>query len=200
MVAVSFKVKSFFFDRLKVIAAVEKDRLKFLRNAGGFARKTARTSMKRKGKARARPKNLTGKAFTRWQQEIENQPASPPGTPPFAHSDDAVRTLKNILFAYDISSGGVVVGPVGLRHKKLRAMGGTIPPSLHEYGGTTRVLEKRVGRRWAPLGGRARPGQPVRKRNATYPARPYMKPAVEKTKARFKNLWFTSAGALGATG
>lgn len=205
MVSVSLKLKDLFFDRLNVILAIEKARLKFLRNAGGFARKTARTSMKRKGKARKPPKNKNGKAYAKWQEEILKQPVSPPGSPPFCHTDDAFVTLKNILFAYDMSSGGVVVGPVGLRHKYLQSQGGRIPPALHEYGGSSVIPEKQVtfgngGTKWIRRGRYARPDQLTRNRKVTYPARPFMKPAIEKTKSKFKNLWFTNPGALGAAG
>jgi hypothetical protein len=197
---VSVRIKDFFFDRLRVIARVEKDRLRFLRNAGGFARKTARTSMKRKGKARPMPKGK--KARERWALEIRKQPASPPGSPPFCHTDDAVVTLKNILFAYDMGSGGLVVGPVGLRHKYSQSQGGIIPPALHEHGGETKIPEKEVlfsngGRKWVARGKGVRPNQRTRNRTAKYPARPFMAPAMAKTQSKFKNLWFSNGRAAG---
>lgn len=198
MLTVNAKIKDFFFDRMQVIARIDKDRLRFLRNAGGFARKTARTSMKRKGKARPAPKNQNGRAYQRWLEEIQNQPASQPGSPPYVHSDSPVQTLKNILFAFDTSSGGVVVGPVGL--------GRSLVPSLHERGGTAAIPEKQVvfpngGRKWVPIGKRgARPGQATRKRLAKYPARPFMKPAMQKTQSKFKSLWFTNARDMRAAG
>lgn len=216
MLTVNAKIKEFFFDRLKVTAAVDKDRLRFLRNAGGFARKTARNSMKRKGKARKAPKNASSKAYAKWEEEIRKQPASPPGSPPFVHSDDPTRTLKNILFAYNTIGRSVIVGPVGL--------GKSNAPALQEYGGSVTVREKLAsftdeeiidgpagrdsrgkftkaprrivkGRRWVPLNGRARQGQPTRTRRTSVAARPFMAPAVAKTQSKFKDLWFSGSQA-----
>jgi hypothetical protein len=192
------KTKDFFFDRLKVIEQVDKDQLRFLRNAGGFARRTARNSMKRRGKARTPPKNMNGRAYQKWLLEVEKQPASPAGTPPFTHTDSAVTTLKNILFAFG-GKDSVIVGPVGLNGSK-----GSIP-ALHEYGGTAHIPEKQVtfqrgGSKWVPRGRRVRPGQQTRKRSAKYPARPFMAPAVAKTQSKFKNLWFASESSGRAAG
>jgi len=200
MLTVSAKIKDFFFDRLKVIAAVDAKRLKLLSNAGGYVRRTARNSMKAKGKARKPPKNMNGRAYAKWLDEVKQPPPSKPGSPPFTHTDDPVVTLKNILFAYNTANGGVVVGPVGLRHRGLRMAGGIIPPELHEYGGSTVIPEKKVtfptgGHRWIPRGRRRPyPGQQTRNRKATYPARPYMAPAIAKTitQSRFKQLWFSN--------
>lgn len=208
------KAKKFFFDRAAVTSVVDKKKLAFLRKAGGYARRTARNSMKRKGKARTPPKNMNGRAYAKWLDETRNQPASPAGKPPFVHSSSEVETLKNILFVFNTKES-VGVGPVGLNGKKGRV------PSLHEYGGSQQVTEKLVsftdeeivdgpsgrdskgkftkaprrivkGRRWVPLNGRARPGQPTRRRMANYPARPFIKPAVVATEKKFKDLWFSS--------
>lgn len=205
MLTLDIKIKELFFDRLPVKAQLDKDQLRFLRNAGGFARKTARNSMKRKGKARKPPKNMNGRAYAKWLEEAVRQPASPPGTPPFAHTDSKVETLKNILFAFG-GKNSVLVGPVGLNGKR-----GSLP-ALHEYGGTQGISEKLIGasagdkravvrssRRWVPVGRRKpAPGQPTRRRQATYPARPYMAPAMAKTQSKFKDLWFTSAASARA--
>jgi hypothetical protein len=224
VVLISAKMKSMFFDRPAVIRQVDKDTLRLLRNAGGYARKTARSLIKRKGKARKAPKNQGSKAWLKWQQEILQQPASAAGSPPFEHSDDPNRTLRKILFAF-VSKVAVVVGPVGLLTKRQFLEGAKTVAELQEKGGTKKILEKLVsftdqevvdgpagrdskgkftkaprrivkGRRWVPLNGRARPGQPVRNRRATYPARPYMKPAVKKMaeQSRFKQLFFSTSG------
>lgn len=228
--------KDFFFDRQAVIQRIGRDRARFLRNAGGFARKTARNSMKRRGSARKPPKNMNGRAYAKWQEEVRLKQASTAGSPPNVHTSDAVRSLRNILFASSSNDVSVIVGPVGLRHKRLRAGGGIIPPELHEYGGTTPIHEKlqdvspaiprKTGRRrlltpsqkaamirrlqakglyapgtkWVPLGRGAKKGQPTRVRSATYPARPFMGPAVAKTRDKFKDLWFTNAAALRSVG
>lgn len=236
MLTVSGKIKKLFFDRLAVKQAVDKDRLRFLRNAGRYAQKTARTSIKRKGRARKPPKNLTGKAYERWQREVEERHASPPGSPPFAHTDHKVFTIKNILFAYDPATGGTIVGPVGLNSNAVGRMGTMVVPELLEFGGRVGVLEKlenvspprvrtggkRVltpvqkqkmlerlqakgkqytpGTRWVPRGKRLKPGQPVRARMAEYAPRPFMAPAISKTKEKFGQLWFSNRGGRSEAG
>jgi hypothetical protein len=189
------KAKQFFFDRQKVLDQVGVDRARFLRNIGRYVQRTARNSMKRKGSARKPPKNMNGRAYEKWLLEIQKQPSSPAGSPPFVHTSDSVATLKNILFVFGSSKESVLVGPVGLNGR-----GGSIP-ALHEYGGTAQIQEKQVtfqrgGSKWVPQGRRLRPGQKTRRRNATYPARPFMAPAVVKTQSqsKFKDLWFSSGG------
>jgi len=82
-----FRIKALFFDREKVVRAVDKARRAVLSRAGAFIRTAARTSIrKRKGSA-------------------------PPGSPPHSH----VGLLRNfILFGYDRASDSVVVGPAKL--------------------------------------------------------------------------------------
>lgn len=82
------RVKEMFFDRPKVVAAVERAKLNALRQDGGTVRKIARRSIrKRKG-------------------------TSVPGAPPSSH-EGSLRS--GIFFAYDRSSDSAVVGPVGFR-------------------------------------------------------------------------------------
>jgi phage gpG-like protein len=140
-----------FFNHPAVKQALAPKKLKFLRRWGGWVRRTARSSIKRKGAARPRPKKkyLRGGSSTwtvsyrRWWQEVKDQPASPPGTPPYTHTG---RLKKAILFAYNRATESVVVGP----SERITDIGG-----LHEKGG------RRRGRR--------------------YPARPFMRPARQKS-------------------
>lgn len=172
MMGVSYKVKKYFFDRAKVQRLIGERRARFLRNAGGFVQKTAQRSMRRVGK-KGKP--------------------SPVGQPPRWHGD-ANFSLRKILFAYDPAIDGMLVGPV-IGNKKARPTA----PELQELGGQTTILEKRVGATWVPLGRRRRPGQPVRKRRAQYPPRPFMRPALAKTMAtnKFPGLW-SDRGAAAA--
>lgn len=192
MALINARIKRFFFDRAIVKNTVRADILRFLRHAGGYARKVARAGQKRKGKARKPPKNMNGRSYQKWLDEIANTPASPAGSPPYAHSDDSVRTLKNILFAYDTDTS-LVVGVQLLRTVKKINSSETPVPGLMEHGGQKQVVEKLVsgGRRWVPFRGKARPGQPTRKRMATYPKRPIMAPARTATIKKFGQLWFS---------
>jgi hypothetical protein len=184
-------IKGVFFDRPAVVAAVGRQGAAFLNRAGGYVRRVARNSMKKKGKARAQPKGQ-GAAFKRWEKEIATTPASPPGTPPFAHSESNVTTLRNIQYGFDRIHESVLVGPLQLNQKSTinGVTGAGTVPQLHEFGGSRQVLEKKVGNSWVPLGRqRPRPGQPVRRRMAKYPARPFMYPALRKSVPRFPSLF-----------
>jgi hypothetical protein len=82
------RIKSMFFDRPKVVRAVNRSKRKVLSKAGAFIRTSARTSIRpRKGTSR-------------------------PGNPPFSH-EGSLRRL--ILFGYDAGSDSVVVGSVGFK-------------------------------------------------------------------------------------
>jgi hypothetical protein len=178
MVTPQFRLTKYFFDRAVVRKRIGEQRARFYRNAGGYARTVARRSMRRVGK---------------------NGRPSQPGTPPKHHGGDP--SLRTILYGFDPSRHSILIGPVLLNGS--RRMNPTIP-RLHEFGGRRQVREKLVptkqpgGRNWVPVGRRgARPGQPVRIRLATFPPRPFMGPALEKTSAKFPQLWFGS-GALAA--
>ena len=110
-------------------------------------------SSKKKGGARKMPKGE--RARKKWEEEIRQRPASPPGTPPFTHTG-ALKAA--ILFAYDPSHQSVVVGPSRTRLGNIA--------HLHEFGG--------------------------RRKGKTYPARPFMRPALERTKPKLPGFWRNS--------
>lgn len=173
---VSMRITDFFFDRPHIERRVNQANRRNLNHAGGLVRKIAKNSMRRRKRS------------------------SEPGTPPSAHAESgSPASLKNILYGYDDQAGdgrgGVIVGPVflnQLQYSGRNLMRGTVP-SLHEFGGTVGLREKKVGQSWRPVGRRRpRPGQPVRIRRATYPARPFMKPALKKAAPKFRNIWADS--------
>jgi len=85
---IDMRIKHMFFDRPRVVAAVDRAKRKALSRGGAFIRQSAKTSIrKRKGSA-------------------------PPGKPPHSH-EGSLRRL--ILFGYDRSTDSVVVGPVGFK-------------------------------------------------------------------------------------
>ncbi|MCA9251265.1 MAG: hypothetical protein KDA54_09025 [Phycisphaerales bacterium] len=84
---IDMRIKQLFFDRAKVIRAVDKARRAVLSKAGAFIRTAARSSIrKRKG-------------------------ASAPGQPPSSHTG---LLKKFIYFGYEPDSDSVVIGPVKL--------------------------------------------------------------------------------------
>jgi hypothetical protein len=187
------QAKEFFFDRMKVIEAVEKGRADALSKLGGFVRTSARRSMRKARRMRESELSETQLAlFKAAGGKRENLPlkSSEPGQPPRVRKG----SLKNgILFAYDPKTKSVVAGPVKFN------ISGDAAANL-EYGGMTEItvveLDKSLRK------GRRATGRQLeaflRKRSAgTLPdrraslkrrvktkvaKRPYMSPALEKAR------------------
>lgn len=176
---VHFAMKRAFFDTKLVERALGKARMEALSKAGAFVRKRARSSLRRRKKP------------------------SSPGSPPSVHSKDSVASLKTILFAWDSSIDGVIVGPVALNQANDMASGArTTVPALHEHGGTAVILEERwvstTGRGATPWRrvdrrrrARLRPGwkHEARRRRANYPKRPFMRPALAEEAKHFPDVF-----------
>jgi hypothetical protein len=119
---IDMRIKSLFFDRPKVVRAVDRARRQALSRGGAFIRQTARRSI--------RPRKSTSR----------------PGHPPHSH-EGSLRRL--ILFGYDDRTDSVVIGPVGFRRKRapnVLEFGGTTTVMRRKRGRL--VTEKvRVARR-----------------------------------------------------
>lgn len=155
--------KQFFFDRKGVQAAADAGRLKALAKFGAFVRRAAQTSMRyRKG-------------------------ASPAGSPPSAHKSKQLAALKKmgrtkyngallremLYFAYDPVTRTTVVGPLGFKGSKV--------PELHEFGG-----ERAAYKGETFLKGKGKSAKLIKLKGVVkYPPRPYMRPALKKTLAKF---------------
>jgi len=183
---VTFKMKDMFFDRKAVMSAVEKAGKQYLSKAGGYTRKTARGSIKRKGLARKQPGKVGGKAEAKWLREINDQPTSPPGTPPFTHTG---FLRDDILYGYDAAAQSAVIGP--WRKPWLNA--------LHEYGGTVPMIVVRGARgmTWLQRANSRvrRYAKVVKAVSVTYPARPFMRPALAAVRPRLAKMWQDSVKA-----
>lgn len=83
------KAKGLFFDRAKVLSALDRAEARFMSRFGAFVRSDARRSMR---------KSKSGKP-------------SKPGRPPKAHSGELKRFL---FFVYDRRNHDVVIGPIRL--------------------------------------------------------------------------------------
>ncbi len=113
---------------------------------------------------------------------------SQPGSTPSAHSSDKIASLKNILFAFEPSNHVVVVGPAKLNQVNLMAGRRNVTvPSLHEFGGTVYIQEERWkskdgNTKWwrRDLRRSASENKEYRSREARYPARPFMAPALQR--------------------
>jgi hypothetical protein len=125
-----------------------------------------------------------------------------------ADAKDSFATLKNILFGLHQDNESVVIGPRFVR--KLKRSSRSTVPELMEYGGTSVVTLTKIGRfvpgQFTDAAGRLRnangtfaldlvgwvPGDrrygrnknaPIKMVNATYPARPFMGPALKEEAA-----------------
>ena len=85
MIPTTINIKAFFFDRPRVIRAVDRARRRALSRAGAFIRTRARTLIRKR------------------------KTTSAPGKPPHSHVGDLRRL---IFFGYDSASDSVVVGPM----------------------------------------------------------------------------------------
>ena len=90
-IGITLKIKDLFFDRKRVVRAVDKAKRKVLSRIGAFIRTAARTSIRsRKG-------------------------TSKPGQPPYSHTG---LLRKWILFGSDPQADSVVIGPVGFKNSQ----------------------------------------------------------------------------------
>ena len=158
--------KAGFFDREAVQHAMDRRAAAVLGGLGAFVRQRAQSSIRTPG---ARKK------------------ASSPGKPPY-NQTGVLR--QSILFWYDAAGQTVTIGPVALNRSTPRwVVGESRPtPAVLEHGGTLRVHEVQLNGQWlkvAPtdpwLKGERMRFAPRRERSLTIAARPYMRPALEKT-------------------
>jgi len=171
------RIKELFFDKAKVVRAVDKARRAVLSKAGAFIRQRAKTSMRKRAGT------------------------SSPGEPPHAHEGSMRRFL---FFGYDPSADTVVVGPAKTNQvffdRDRRPVTGTVPAVL-EYGGQITVFEVQKFGRWqrADLRSRRRiAGLPSRYRKVTIKPRPYMRPALLAELPRLPALWRNSVRSSAA--
>jgi hypothetical protein len=91
--------------------------------------------------------------------------ASAPGQPPSAHKEFGALLRRLLFFGYDRSTDSVVVGPVATKRAEA--------PNLNEFGGKARRFGRMV----------------------TYPARPFMAPALAREEPKLPSYWTNSVKA-----
>jgi len=174
MLQPTFDMKKAFFDRQRIIDAVDRATRKALSRSLAFVRQTAKTTILRRRKR-----------------------SSGPGQPPSVHSKNPVASLRNILFFYDERTKSGVVGPVKLNQVNLTDIGSQTVPQIMESGGVVGIREeqwksgnpnvwyRRDNRR------RVNPGKRYRVRRARYQPRPFMSPALklEMAKGNIASPW-----------
>lgn len=153
--------KSGFFDTSAVTRRLARYERRVLSLFGRNVRQTSRKSIKIRRKGFAN-RDERGRFLKKGERA---RSISRPGQPPFAHTADKFKTIRNILYYYDRQRGSVVIGPV-----KLGGVKGRQVPSTLEYGGRGRVRVRDT---------QAGVTKTVR---ASYRPRPFMHPAYDKEK------------------
>lgn len=189
------KLRSLYFDRDFIKKNVDPAIAKNLSKAGRFIQVDAQRS----------------------QRPAKPERSSPAGSPPFAHAEYARRRentqrkkqglakiesssvfkgLRQISFYFDPSRKSVIVGPesrTGGKITRLHEFGGSM---VAKYGRTVEQAKRKPSGRF----GVARVGYIARGTVLKYPARPYMRPAFNRTVLKLSSLFKDSIrpGAGGA--
>lgn len=164
-----FQVKGLFFNASDLEKAADKMKYKFLSKAGAFVMTSARRSIRKTKKP------------------------STAGQPPKGHGEQLLK--KNIFFGLDKANDDCLAGPVQLNQvshdKDGQPVKGTVP-SVLEYGGSIWIKEVFRWGKWRRVDGRRRKdtynGLPMRLRQVTVEARPFMGPALAENKPKFAGL------------
>ena len=178
--------KALFFDRPRVMSVMDRRTQRVFRRFGGFVRKVARRSIRKR-----------------------KRKVSDPGEPPHSRGGHLLR--DNIFFTYDPDRRSVVIGPVALNAKN-----GDTPALLEFGGSAVRRFWLKVTGRQArdELGrfaqgenalvdpneaqGRISPVEYVHSDQApavrvNYEPRPYMGPAFGEAEKKLDDFWRQAA-------
>jgi len=207
------QVKNLFFDRATVVREVGKANASALSKAGSFVRRRARSSLRRRKKPSApgTPPSVhsssnvaTLKAILFAYDSVNKSVVVGP-----------IRLNQKHFIGPQLISGTVPSthefgGAMGIREK----LENLAPQIARTRRKSTRVLTAKqkqamiarkgstgqafvAGSKWIPLGRRKPlPGQPTRTRVASYPARPFMGPALAIEAPNFPSLWSGKVGAF----
>ena len=201
-----FDVKRWFFDRQRVKNYMDAKSRRALQDAGRKIRRAAQTSMRYVTSRREQERKVAAGLRKRAAQDPS---VSLPGHPPRAiRPHPWVR--KNLFYAFEPASMGVVIGPVGFPR-------GSGAPETLEFGGRARLRNKRRRKRRVGSGGEidvrggrviytklksaAQAARANRLNEELYgpmykvvfiEARPYMRPALAKVRPELPRLWAAS--------
>jgi hypothetical protein len=188
MILMKINSKDLFFDRPKVQRMMDEAESKAFNRIGGRVRVSAIRGMRPQKK----PKN---KPLVRR--------ASNPGQPPRRHVASG-SGLSKIWYNYDQPKHRVVIGPLKFNWSEYAE---STVPQLHEFGGSVTITEVdfssgRGEARWYRVGrfgeyNARKEKRPVRRRKANYPARPFMRPALERNMKFILDSWSGARVSVG---
>lgn len=161
---ITARMKESFFDRSAILRAVDAATVRNLSKAGRFVQVDAQRSQKPKKPGVYSPPGTPPYSHVEWKRRRENRQRKKAGQEPL-RSGQGFRGLRQIYFVYEPTRQGVIVGPVS-------ETGGKVT-QLMEFGGSGRI--------WNP--------RTKRHEMRSYAARPFMRPAFNRTIVKLAPLW-----------
>lgn len=225
MITVGLRLKKLFFDRIEVIRRIGVQRANFLKRVGFFTRRVAIRGQRRAGKkakSSTPPAPPTFHANSESVSLRNIQFSSIFGGdgivigPVYLNAihGDSTGNLSAGTVPRTHEKGGVIGHREKFKpftHEAARAAFGELEGNnwiehfgvmpewqwRNIYGNAYVDARKDQSRKgiWVPVGRRRVDRKLTRVRNAKYPARPIMKPAVKAASDKFKELWFGSGAA-----
>lgn len=159
------EAKKFFFDRKRVMDAMDRATARVFGRFGGTVRLAAQRSMKQA----SGPKDYAA-----------------PGRPPKVHKG-FLRGF--IYYIYDPGERAVVIGPTPLPGRRRSPFSNYTVPEVHEKGAPAAY---RIGAQKDTYTRYGRVKYRAAGRTYHYPARPYMAPAFEKVLTKLPDYWRNS--------
>jgi len=129
------RLKDFFFDRNRVINAVDDMTHKVLRWFGGRVREKTRSYL-----GKPKPSKFGAKRMGHYRL---NNPPRPAPKPPIPRvQDSATVTLRNVQYNYVKTADGGKARAFVPKYRGTQRFGGKTAPELQEFGGTVRARAK----------------------------------------------------------
>jgi hypothetical protein len=167
---VDIKIRSLFFDREKIIKAMDRASRRALSRAGAFIRTAARSSIKTRAYGTTSTPGQPPFDHTGFALQRENRRRKRLGQAKLVRKKTAFNQgIRAILFGYDDENKSVVIGPLKFGNK-----GDSTVPSLLEFGGETTNH---------------------RGRQITIKPRPFMAPALKKELPNLPAKWRASVSS-----
>ena len=167
MIAAQPSMRIHYFDRKVIKTRWPRMNRDPLLHAGNLIMRIARGSIRRRIKKRGKP--------------------SPPGMPPYSRKPGGTPPFKQIFSVPNFIRTSVVVGMVGY--------GGNPPvPGLHEQmqgqdGKAQRYVFRKGSQRRLQSGRFGKRRTSYKRETVRYPKRPFMAPALRKTRSRLPHMW-----------
>ena len=162
---VGIRVKEIRFDAQKVLAAAERGNRRAMFRAGGYVRRVARSSIRKRKRS------------------------SSAGKTPHGHTGELKRSIQ-----FGVEPGGVIIGPAAISSSSNKFTAGPAPISeTLEYGGEIKIKEVYHKGHWVRRTlAKNVTGLRTRTRKVRVAPRPYMGPALKTSLPTVSQFWANS--------